>query len=115
MATRLTRSSPFNSGVHISTLLYSDELPASVPRHPIRGAILAQVPFHFGIADGSRQEVLDGYFQGKQNERNPLALRKKSSDKTDTAVLLAEFDSESEIIKPVSFTHKLQPSWDWLY
>lgn len=92
-----------SSGVHISTLLYSDEIPESVPRHPIRGAILAQVPFHFGIAQGSRQEVLDGYFgAGKAGEKNPLELRKKSKDNTDTAVLIAEFDPEDEIAKPVS-------------
>lgn len=54
------------------------------------------------MADGSRQAVLDGYYQGRQEERNPLALRKKSNDRTDTAVLVAEFDPETEILKPVS-------------
>lgn len=87
-------------GVHISTFLYSTEVPSSVPRHPIRGVILAQVPFHFGTPEGSRKEILDGYFEGKQDERSPLALRKKSNDNTDTAVLVAEHDPETEIWKP---------------
>lgn len=55
------------------------------------------------MAQGSRQEVLDGYFgAGKAGEKNPLELRKKSKDNTDTAVLIAEFDPEDEIAKPVS-------------
>lgn len=88
--------------MHISTLLYSDEIPASVPRHKVRGVILAQVPFHFGVAEGSRLEILNGYFgSGRWEERCPLSLRKKSKDNTDTAVLIAEFDPE-EILKPVS-------------
>lgn len=90
------------SAVHTSTLLYSDEIPASVPRHPIRGALLTQVPFHFNKAEADRQKMLDGYYDGKVDERTPIALRQKSKDKTETAILIAELEPEDEILEPVS-------------
>lgn len=103
-------------GIHLSTFLLAPDfapkrrqiIKPSEPTTRLQGAILLSVPFHFGQADASRQDVLATYFKGDPQSLSPYGLLKSGiqngsiQDLKDLPVLsiTGSLDPEDEILVP---------------